>query len=159
MVPVSARNTGAPKITGPHKPAPNPVTCAHTVRRGEALSRIAVRYKVSRQSLIDANRLVNPAAFLDAPRFATGSLPFNIGGDEVPIVAHKKEVIGTPDQMQSAFGGRTVVQDNRVFKIDARGATPDAIDLAFQRIRQLEKQDSKLGERVKEVGRTRPSLR
>jgi murein DD-endopeptidase MepM/ murein hydrolase activator NlpD len=60
--PVSARNTGAPKITGPHKPAPNPVTCAHTVRRGEALSRIAVRYKVSRQSLIDANRLVNPAA-------------------------------------------------------------------------------------------------
>jgi murein DD-endopeptidase MepM/ murein hydrolase activator NlpD len=59
---VSLRNTGAPRITGPHKPAPKPVTCTHTVRRGEALSRIAVRYKVSRQSLIDANRLVNPAA-------------------------------------------------------------------------------------------------
>jgi murein DD-endopeptidase MepM/ murein hydrolase activator NlpD len=38
------------------------VTCTHTVRRGEALSRIAVRYRVSRQSLIEANRLDNPGA-------------------------------------------------------------------------------------------------
>jgi murein DD-endopeptidase MepM/ murein hydrolase activator NlpD len=58
----SARNTGQPRITGPHKPSAQPVTCTHTVRRGEAISRIAVRYRVTRQSLIEANRLENPAA-------------------------------------------------------------------------------------------------
>jgi murein DD-endopeptidase MepM/ murein hydrolase activator NlpD len=64
----SARNTGAPKISGPHKPSPKPVTCTHTVRRGEAVSRIAVRYRVSRQTLIDANGLVNPAALRTGQR-------------------------------------------------------------------------------------------
>ncbi|HUM15858.1 MAG TPA: peptidoglycan DD-metalloendopeptidase family protein [Candidatus Nitrosotalea sp.] len=60
----SARNTGAPKITTPHRPsaAPKPVTCTHSVRRGESISRIAARYRVTRQSLVDANRLVDPAA-------------------------------------------------------------------------------------------------
>jgi murein DD-endopeptidase MepM/ murein hydrolase activator NlpD len=58
----SARNTGQPRITGPHKPSAKPVMCTHTVRRGEAISRIAVRYRVTRQSLIEANRLENPAA-------------------------------------------------------------------------------------------------
>ncbi|HEX7214865.1 MAG TPA: peptidoglycan DD-metalloendopeptidase family protein [Methylomirabilota bacterium] len=58
----SVRNTGQPRITGPHKPSAKPVTCTHTVRRGEAISRIAVRYRVTRQSLIEANRLENPAA-------------------------------------------------------------------------------------------------
>jgi murein DD-endopeptidase MepM/ murein hydrolase activator NlpD len=64
----SARNTSQPRITGPHKPSIRPVTCTHTVRRGEALSRIAVRYQVSRQILIDANRLENPAALRTGQR-------------------------------------------------------------------------------------------
>ena len=58
----SARNTSQPRITGPHKPSAKPGTCTHTVRRGEAISHIAVRYHVTRQSLIEANRLENPAA-------------------------------------------------------------------------------------------------
>jgi murein DD-endopeptidase MepM/ murein hydrolase activator NlpD len=64
----SRRNTGTPKITGHHKPSVKPATCTHTVRRGEALSRIAVRYRVSRQSLIDANSLINPAALYAGQR-------------------------------------------------------------------------------------------
>jgi murein DD-endopeptidase MepM/ murein hydrolase activator NlpD len=64
----SARNTSQPRITGPHKSSVKPVTCTHTVRRGEALSGIAVRYHVSRQTLIDANRLENPAALRTGQR-------------------------------------------------------------------------------------------
>jgi murein DD-endopeptidase MepM/ murein hydrolase activator NlpD len=64
----SARNTGQARITGPHKPSAKPVTCTHTVRRGEAISRIAIRYRVTRQSLIEANRLENPAALHTAQR-------------------------------------------------------------------------------------------
>ena len=64
----SGRNTGQPQTTGLHKPGAKPVTCTHTVRRGEALSRIAVRYHVSQQSLIDANRLADPAALRTGQR-------------------------------------------------------------------------------------------
>ena len=64
----SGRNTAQPQITGPHKHGAKPVTCTHTVRRGEALSRIAVRYHVSQQSLIDANRLADPAALRTGQR-------------------------------------------------------------------------------------------
>ena len=62
------RNAGQPRSTGAHKPAARAVTCAHTVRRGEVLSRIAVRYRVSRQSLIGANRLDNPGALRTGQR-------------------------------------------------------------------------------------------
>src|SRR5206468_7540441 len=41
-----------------HRPTGQTV---HVVRSGDSISRIAVRYKVTRKSLIDANRLGHPA--------------------------------------------------------------------------------------------------
>jgi murein DD-endopeptidase MepM/ murein hydrolase activator NlpD len=81
--PTIVRNTGQPRITGPHKPVAKAVTCTHTVRRGEVLSRIALRYRVSRQSLIDANRLDNPAALHTGQRLVVSGcrVPPAEGGD------------------------------------------------------------------------------
>lgn len=55
-----AGNTKTPSraVAKPSKPD----VCTHTVRSGESISRIAVRYRVSRAALINANRLVDPHA-------------------------------------------------------------------------------------------------
>jgi len=45
-------------------------TCGHTVRSGESLSHIAMRYHVSRAALIGANHLVNPSALRAGQRLA-----------------------------------------------------------------------------------------
>lgn len=63
---VPAPHRGSGKVTAA-KPAavaaiPKPAVCTHTVRGGESISRIAVRYRVSRVSLTRANQLVNPHA-------------------------------------------------------------------------------------------------
>ena len=63
-------------------------------------------------------RAVDTGIFRGAPRFARGSLPFNIGGNEVPIIAHKNEVIGSPGQMMQAFGGARVGVDVNVYVND-----------------------------------------
>ncbi len=55
---------------------------------------------------------VDPSYFASLPRFGRGGWPGLTPG-EVPIVAHKGEVIGWPDQMKSAFGsGKTEIQIN-----------------------------------------------
>lgn len=54
----------------PSRSAPKPVVCIHTVRSDESLSRIAVRYRVSRASLINANQLVNPHALRAGQRLS-----------------------------------------------------------------------------------------
>jgi murein DD-endopeptidase MepM/ murein hydrolase activator NlpD len=59
----------APKTAAP-KAAPKPVVCTHSVRSGESISRIAVRYRVSRAALIDANQLVNPHALRSGQRLS-----------------------------------------------------------------------------------------
>jgi murein DD-endopeptidase MepM/ murein hydrolase activator NlpD len=51
---------------GPQKPA----VCTHAVRSGESISRIALRYGVSRAALIKANRLVNPDALRSGQRLS-----------------------------------------------------------------------------------------
>ena len=63
---VPAPQWGSHKTAGPKTAAP-PTTpkravCTHTVRSGESISRIAVRYRVTRTTLISANQLVNPHA-------------------------------------------------------------------------------------------------
>jgi murein DD-endopeptidase MepM/ murein hydrolase activator NlpD len=40
-----------------HTARPKAVSCVHTVKRGESLSRIAARYHVTRQSIVAANQL------------------------------------------------------------------------------------------------------
>jgi murein DD-endopeptidase MepM/ murein hydrolase activator NlpD len=62
----SGKATGA--VTAAPRPAPKPAVCTHTVRSGESISHIAVRYRVSRAALIDANRLVKPEALRSGQR-------------------------------------------------------------------------------------------
>jgi len=82
--------TAAPKTAGP-KTAPKPAVCTHTVRSGESISRIALRYRVSRASLIDANQLVNPHALRSRQRLS-------VPGCQPPVQSTAGETAGTePD--------------------------------------------------------------
>jgi murein DD-endopeptidase MepM/ murein hydrolase activator NlpD len=77
------------KTTGPAatKPA-RPEVCTHSVRSGESISRIAIRYRVSRGALIDANRLVDPHALRSGQRLI-------VPGCRAPIRATAGEMPGT----------------------------------------------------------------
>jgi len=60
---VSPPRTAGPTTAKPsrqdmvHASGPKVMSCTHTVKRGESLSRIAARYHVSRQSIVAANHL------------------------------------------------------------------------------------------------------
>lgn len=67
--PHSASGRAAPKVPGRAAVQPSkPEVCTHTVRSGESISRIAVRYGVSREVLIGANRLLDPHALRSGQR-------------------------------------------------------------------------------------------
>lgn len=65
----SAKAPGAKTAAGP-KTTPKAAVCTHTVRSGESISRIAVRYRVTRAALIEANQLVNPHALRSGQRLS-----------------------------------------------------------------------------------------
>lgn len=71
---VPAPQWGSTKVAGPKtaapKSAPKPVVCTHTVRSGESISRIAIRYGISRAALIKANQVVNPHALRSGQRLS-----------------------------------------------------------------------------------------
>lgn len=50
-------------------------------------------------------RLVDASLFDRAPRFQAGLNKRGLGINEVPVIAHRGEVIGWPEQMREAFGG------------------------------------------------------
>ena len=81
----------APKTAAAPKAAPKPVVCTHTVRSGESISRIALRYHVTRTALIEANRLVNPHALRSGQRLS-------VPGCRPPVQTTAGETPGTqPD--------------------------------------------------------------
>lgn len=83
--------TAGPKTAAAPKTAPKPAVCTHTVRSGESISRIAVRHRVSRASLIDANQLVNPHALRSGQRLS-------VPGCQPPVQSTAGETAGTePD--------------------------------------------------------------
>jgi murein DD-endopeptidase MepM/ murein hydrolase activator NlpD len=57
-----------PKAAAGPRTAPKPPVCTHTVRSGESIGRIAVRYRVTRAALIQANQLVKPEALRSGQR-------------------------------------------------------------------------------------------
>jgi murein DD-endopeptidase MepM/ murein hydrolase activator NlpD len=61
-----------PKAATVARPAatPKPPVCTHIVRSGESISRIAVRYRVTRAALISANQLMNPHALRSGQRLS-----------------------------------------------------------------------------------------
>ena len=80
-----------PKTAAVPRTAPKPAVCTHTVRSGESISRIAVRYRVSRVSLIDANQLVNPHGLRSGQRLS-------VPGCQPPVQSTAGETVGTePD--------------------------------------------------------------
>jgi hypothetical protein len=87
-----------------------------------------------------AGRFIHPAYFENAPRFAAGLNARAPGINEVPILAHKGEVVGWPDQMRVAFGGGSrggdtyVHNDNRTFN----DVTPGVMAQVEARIRAAE---------------------
>jgi len=93
---VPAPHWGSAKAAGPKtaaapKIAPRPAVCTHTVRSGESISRIAVRHRVSRAALIDANQLVNPHALRSGQRLS-------VPGCQPPVQSTAGETPGTePD--------------------------------------------------------------
>jgi murein DD-endopeptidase MepM/ murein hydrolase activator NlpD len=74
---------------------PKAPVCTHTVRSGESISRIAVRYRVSRLSLTSANQLVNPHALRAGQRLT-------VPGCQTPVVA--STVGETPGTQPDANG-------------------------------------------------------
>jgi hypothetical protein len=52
---------------------------------------------------------VPASVFVNAPRFAAGLGARTPGINEVPVLAHRGEVIGWPSQMRQAFGGGSAV--------------------------------------------------
>ena len=64
------KKTAAPRTTAAPKTASKPAVCTHTVRSGESISRIAVRYRVTRAALVQANQLVKPDALRSGQRLS-----------------------------------------------------------------------------------------
>ncbi len=93
-VPVPQWGSGkatAPRTAPAPKAAPRPIVCTHSVRGGESISRIALRYRVTRAALIDANRLANPHALRSGQRLS-------VPGCQLPEQASAGETPGTqPD--------------------------------------------------------------
>lgn len=71
-------------------------------------------------------RYIHPAYFENAPRFGSGLNASAPGINEIPILAHRGEVVGWPDQMRQVFGGGGATTVAPVFNIDARGAQKGA---------------------------------
>jgi lipoprotein NlpD len=93
---IPAPHWGSGKVAAPNtaaapKAAPKPVVCTHTVRSGESISRIALRYRVTRTALVEANRLVNPHALRSGQRLS-------VPGCQLPVQTTAGETPGTqPD--------------------------------------------------------------
>jgi murein DD-endopeptidase MepM/ murein hydrolase activator NlpD len=86
--PKGSKVVGAPRPAAKAKPA----VCTHRVRSGESISRIAVRYRVSRASLVAANQLVNPHALRAGQRLSVPGCP------PTPVLSTAGETPGTkPD--------------------------------------------------------------
>ncbi len=64
---------GKTRVAGKLTPLPQPDACAHVVRRGESLSRVAKRYRVTPGSILTANHL-------DAPDTVRGGQRLQIPG-------------------------------------------------------------------------------
>jgi murein DD-endopeptidase MepM/ murein hydrolase activator NlpD len=90
--------------------------CTHVVRSGESISRIAVRYRVTRAALVSANQLMNPHALRSGQRLSVpgcrpapapstaGEAPGNQPDDEGVLIKRvgprrilTSRVLGAPD--------------------------------------------------------------
>lgn len=86
------------------------------------------------------SKAFHPATWANAPHFAKGLGASGLGINEVPIIAHKGEVVGWPSQMRDAFGGgaqKIVIEDhsNRGVKFEERKSqNPGELRLAVQDI-------------------------
>lgn len=99
--------------------------------------------------------------FADAPKFAAGLSKRAPGINEVPILAHRGEVVGWPDQMRAAFGGGGAKVINVNLTMDLTGANGDlAIARAAaaagqaavqQAAQQLSEYDRRLPARLRDV--------
>ena len=58
--PTNKRSTGSNRVAAKPHTSPPPDPCAHVVRRGDSVSRLATRYRVTRQSIVTANHLATP---------------------------------------------------------------------------------------------------
>lgn len=72
-------------------------------------------------------RYIHPAYFDDAPRFAMGLDARAPGINEIPVLAHRGEMIGWPEQMQRAFGGGVNIALNVNVDASGGGDDPDAL--------------------------------
>jgi murein DD-endopeptidase MepM/ murein hydrolase activator NlpD len=117
----SGKGGGAKAAT----PTPKPVVCTHTVRSGESISRVAVRYQVTRAALINANQLVNPHALRSGQRLT-------VPGCRPPSQVTAGETPGTqPDAdgvLIKRVGPRRILTSLVLGEVDFRG---DGITLAW----------------------------
>ena len=94
---------------------------------GPALGKFVVGHSGGMVGSLTETRYMNPAYFDNAPRFAAGLDARAPGINEVPVLAHRGEVIGWPDQMRRAFGGREGDVNVKVV-VENHGADVDVAD-------------------------------
>lgn len=71
-----------------------------------AFGKVGVGHSGGMVGSLAETRYLYPAYFDNAPRFAAGLNAHAPGINEIPVLAHRGEVIGWPDQMRRAFGGK-----------------------------------------------------
>jgi len=94
---------------------------------GPALGKFVVGHSGGIVGNLTETRYLHPAYFENAPRFAAGLNAHAPGINEVAVLAHKGELIGWPDQMRRAFGGRDGDVNVKVV-VENHGADVDVTD-------------------------------
>jgi lipoprotein NlpD len=91
--------------------------CLHVVTRGESVSRIAARYRVTRRAVIEANRLTDPHALRVGQRLEVPGCR--------PTAEHGRQVTkGSDSPLVTPVGPQRVL---RRFALEASGAVREAL--------------------------------
>ena len=101
-------------------------SCAHVVRRGDSVSRLAVRYRVSRQRIIDANRLERPEALRVGQRLTVPGCDRDRAGTPVTVAAPVTQPDGS---VLAVVGPRRI--PTRLFITEPEFAADEAVDFVW----------------------------
>lgn len=122
------KQPGAKVRTVPRRAAtpadPRAEPCVHVVRNGESVSRIALRYRVPRQRIINTNQLARPEALRVGGRLAIPGCDRNRAGG-----ISTSEAVVTPDGSLVALVGPRRVPTRMYLDVPELG--PSAIDFIW----------------------------
>ena len=101
-------------------------SCVHVVRSGDSVSRLAVRYRVSRQRIIDANRLARPEALRVGQRLTVPGCDPDRAATPVTVAAPVTQPDGS---VLAVVGPRRI--PTRLFMTEPEFAADEAVDFVW----------------------------